>query len=212
MSKRTSEKQCVICGSQFDTSVDKHMNHSSKYYCIDCYIEWATTKKKPLSKDIALENVSNYQKEREEKMSFQLSKDRFNDYILNAYDLIKLNGYVWTKLSDITTGKGLREPISYDDLLFIFQRQQAYLNGVYQRNMSIGKKMTSQQRINYDLAIVVSLYDNYKEWKRKQEILAIETKQQIELETKQIASIKNVSKQTNKDEDDIYDIIEELYG
>lgn len=57
------------------------------------------------------------------------------------------------------------------DMRNMWQRKQAYLNRVYEYNKQKGNCMDSIQRISYDLAILLSRYDGYLEWKEKQSLL-----------------------------------------
>lgn len=55
-----------------------------------------------------------------------------------------------------------------------------YLQKVYDKNIRMGKKMDGMARINYDMAIVLSKYDSYLEWKEQQKQALIEEKRKKE--------------------------------
>ena len=96
-----------------------------------------------------------------------------DSYLLYTYDLSCMPKYIYVKLASVYSGKyeGLKKPCPPEDLLDMWQRKQAYLNRVYEYNKQKGNCMDSMQRISYDLAILLSRYDGYLEWKEKQSLL-----------------------------------------
>ena len=107
----------------------------------------------------------------------------------------------------------MTEGISYEDLLYIFKRKQKYFDKIYLKNISKGKVITGISRVNYDLTIAISLYDEYKRWKKKQQILAsdIINEQKIQ-ETNKDKEINYLNIKIDKGNDsDISDILSDLY-
>lgn len=155
-------------------------------------------------------------KDEKKKEEDDRNRIRFIEYIQDIYDT-SLQKATFIKLSKIVNGtyKGLKEGISYDDLYYMFNSKQNYLNKVYMNNISKGMTFkTGIDRFNYDLAIIVNKYDSYKQWKERQKIIQSD----IELEKKQNEdNIKidfkkiNNKKENNSNEVDIADILDDLY-
>ena len=105
--------------------------------------------------------------------------------------------------------KGKSKPIAYRDFARCWIDIQCELDNIFHKNQKLGKNMSEDQRVNYDLAIVVS---SYPKWKKKQEF----NKQKIE--NRKVAEQKevkvNYSKIKTIDTDnglgDISDLLDEI--
>ena len=170
-------------------------------------------------------------KEKEEQIKKQHGLDRKNffDYVIETYD-ISLPKYTITKISNINNGtqEGLKEGISYEDLLYMFKSKQKDLINIYQNNIKKGNSFRDNvQRFHYDLAVIVGKYDSYKKWKEKQKLNEIEQnndKAQIEEQSKQKEVFQNIyntqqgekqSKQNKVNTESKYsleDMVDELYS
>lgn len=60
------------------------------------------------------------------------------------------------------------------DLLDMWQRKIDMLNGIAKKNEVKGIHMQPEQRLSYDLSILINKYDSYLRWKEKQKILEAE--------------------------------------
>ena len=56
----------------------------------------------------------------------------------------------------------------------MWKRKMPYLQKVNDKNIRMGKKIDGMARINYDMAIVLSKYDSYLEWKEQQQQALLE--------------------------------------
>lgn len=158
-------------------------------------------------------NLNNMNKQNKLKQDREL----FINYIQEIYDLT-IPKQLMIKLSNINNGtyKGLKEPIVYEDLLYMFKTKQKMLTQIYQDNIRKGNNFESAyNRFCYDLAIIINKYDGYKKWKEKQKIIEAELKKNIEEEKTQIkidySKIKAETKEIDNDEIDIGDIIDDIY-
>lgn len=156
------------------------------------------------------------EKRDKEKNKLKLDRDKFINYIQETYEISSFTKYMFIKLSQINSGKyiGLNEPISYEDLLYMFKSKKEYLEKVYQNNYAKGKSFDSLSRFNYDLAIILSKYESYKRWKEKQNII----KANMDLEKKKNEEeikidYSNIIKQNKKDNNkvEIIDILDDIY-
>lgn len=228
-------RKCSICKREFDITNIDYLKKTS-FMERQCYIN------KQLAKGLSIETINEMisvientmrieenerkQKEIDREQKILQSKQRdsesskyrskFIEYIRDEYGVSSIPNHFYIKLASINNGtyKGLEEGIPYEDLLYIFKRKQKYFNSVYLRNTSKGKEITGISRVSYDLAIAINLHDEYKQWKRKQQILASDNiQQEIKEETeKHIEKINfnNIKVDKNND-DDISDILDDLY-
>lgn len=101
----------------------------------------------------------------------KVTQKTVTDWIYKTYDISFLPKYFFMNLSKISKGKykGLNKPVAWVDLLDMWQRKMPYLEKVHIKNEQQGKHIEGMARINYDLAIILSKYDNYLAWKSEQE-------------------------------------------
>jgi hypothetical protein len=53
----------------------------------------------------------------------------------------------------------------------MWQRKKQELDKLYNYNQQKGKELDRSSRINYDLAVLLSKYDSFLEWKEKEKVL-----------------------------------------
>ena len=145
-------------------------------------------------------------KKEERALTLQLT-----DFIYKEYNVTFLPKYFFINLDKIYKGeyKNLKEPVPVEDLFDMWQKKMDYLNKTYTYNKEPGKDMQGVQRINYDLAILLSKYDSYKRWKEKQKAIQKQEqefkKQQVFVNMAKIQVRPKIS-----DSDDISSIIDEI--
>ena len=59
------------------------------------------------------------------------------------------------------------KPVPVEDLFDMWKRKIEWLNKINAQNAQKGKKIQGYLRVNYDLAILLSKYDSYLAWKKK---------------------------------------------
>ena len=145
-------------------------------------------------------------KKEERALTLQLT-----DFIYKEYNVTFLPKYFFINLDKIYKGeyKNLKEPVPVEDLFDMWQKKMDYLNKTYIYNKEHGKDMQGVQRINYDLAILLSKYDSYKRWKEKQKAIQ---KQEQEFKKQQVfVNIAKIQVRPKiSDSDDISSIIDEI--
>ena len=145
-------------------------------------------------------------KKEERALTLQLT-----DFIYKEYNVTFLPKYFFINLDKIYKGeyKNLKEPVPVEDLFDMWQKKIDYLNKTYIYNKEHGKDMQGVQRINYDLAILLSKYDSYKRWKEKQKAIQ---KQEQEFKKQQVfVNIAKIQVRPKiSDSDDISSIIDEI--
>lgn len=93
------------------------------------------------------------------------------DWLLENYGVSLIPKAFYLKLDSVYKGtfKGLKHPCPPEDLLQMWQRGKPYLDKVAFKNKQKGKDMTEAQRLSYDLAILLSKYEDFLEWRERQQ-------------------------------------------
>lgn len=191
-----------------DTEKDEFVkDEKGKYYHVECYKKHLSQRKK-----MNEEEIENKLRERLEVTQKEIkeaeAKDRFLRWIMEFYDG-SLPSYFLKKLQLVREGKyeGLNEPIDYLTLLDIYQKMEKFL-----RKNALKKNFQNvTQQMNYDLAVVVGNYGDYKRYiekQKKNEITINDIDKQIEVTNKVISKTDNG--QQEEKEFDITDVIDEL--
>ena len=95
----------------------------------------------------------------------------------------------------------------------MWQRKIDMLNGIAKKNEIKGIHMQSEQRLSYDLTILINKYDSYLRWKEKQKILEAEKEtEKSQNIVSQSIGYTNVSKDKKVDTDDISDLVDDIFG
>lgn len=162
----------------------------------------------------ALNNLPSIKQESYEHLSLAITKENVFDFIRDAYDVTIIPTTIWQKLASIYNGtfKGMTFGIPPEHLLDMWKKKIDMLNGIASRNTTKGKSMNADQRINYDLSVLVNKYDSYLKWLEKQRI--IEAEKEIEKNENIVSkSIGYVSHKTEKNNsDDISDLVDDIFG
>jgi hypothetical protein len=206
-------KKCFICKEEIDLVNKKDsffIDKKNTYKHINCFIEYKTNLKiKKWTKKQCEEYISEMNNiclcnTQNKNIRIQLT-----DWIFNKYNVSFLPTYFYTKLDSIYKGtfKGLSRPVPPEDLLDMWQRKIEYLNKVATQNINSGKSMDQYGRINYDLAILLSKYDSYLEWKDKQRIIKEEILSRATNQNR--INYKKIIKQVNSSDTEI-DIVSML--
>lgn len=234
-------KKCFECGKDIDvlnTENDETVYYDKHFYHKECFCEWCNATKRPSKKrQMALMNIESYIGEAKDIINDLLYKKNISDENLHLYynDALKeiekwfdgsdlcafireqydVHNVPWNKILKIingTNGNPNCDGIPVKHLLDMWQRKMDMLNGIADRNATKGKTMSPEQRINYDLAVLVNKYDSYLKWLEKQRI--IEAEKEIEKNENIISkSIGYVSHKTEKNNsDDISDLVDDIFG
>ena len=102
-------------------------------------------------------------KEIEQDKKTESIRLKFTDWLYREYEISFLPKY-----------KNLTKPVPVEDLWDMWKRKMPYLQKVNDKNIRMGKKIDGMARINYDMAIVLSKYDSYLEWKEQQQQALLE--------------------------------------
>lgn len=96
-------------------------------------------------------------------MNIQTEKQEFKQWLYEAYETTYLSKYFFNAVESVYIGayKNLKRPIAFEDLKEIWQSEMPELREIHGRNERQGKSMNATQKALYDLAVVVSRYDDF---------------------------------------------------
>jgi hypothetical protein len=169
-------RKCAKCKGVIEINVDDIRGivyFDKKFYHKDCFIETATkkaaNKRSSLSWQEALnDGLRQISKDAKYNIDYCYGRDLLFEHLLHNYDICAISSYANMLISNVVSGKykGKSKPILYRDFAECWIGVQSDLDNIYANNQRLGKNMTGDQRIVYDIAVVVR---TYPEWKRKQE-------------------------------------------
>lgn len=113
--------------------------------------------------------------QKSKKPEHDINQELFVMWVCNEYELSYTPKYLFDIFAEIEKGeyKNLTRPVPFEDLQDMWQRKMPYLKKVHFRNQCAGKEMRDVAWIKYDLAIILSKYDDYLDWKDKQKLAEI---------------------------------------
>ena len=232
--------KCAFCGEQMDISIgnpEQAICYKNKYYHNDCFKAWSTATKTPSK--IRLADYANREEyiractdvvskklgvkipyeqvisESHKTVQRKFAESDVNTFIKSFYDITTIGGTIWTKLETVYNGtyKNLEEPIPPEDLLDMWQGKKNFLRKTNANYESKHGKFTSiQGMIFYDLAILVSKYEDYKKWKRKKEIEARQAVITSEQRPLVDLVMPKAKQETKSNYDDIVDVVDDIFG
>jgi hypothetical protein len=135
------------------------------------------------------------------------------NYIQEKYEINKLPKHFFIKMSNIFNGKleGLLKPIPPEHMYDMWIRKSNYLDRIYINNFNKGKKMDSYVRLNYDLAVLISKYEDYLSWLDKQKALSSENNNVKEnITITEVLYKQNDTKNIDNDKDNLSNILDDL--
>lgn len=173
--KKKTIRKCPFCEDGIDINkVDNtFFVDGSKYIHCQCFVKHKTSLKKGAW---GQGKCDDYIKQKlmtvEDDVAQRTIKKRLTDWVFEAYDISYLPTYFYTKLESIFSGtfKGQSRPVLPEHLLDMWQQKKLYLDKIATRNAAAGKEISGVNRINYDIAIVLSKYDAYLDWKAQREV------------------------------------------
>lgn len=177
--RQKHERKCQCkCDYFIDTTKDSYIKIKNQCYHTECYIKKLESGRDKLShedaKAIALELANktfeeNFKKNQEEK-----EDSVFVSWLCQQYDIIMLSSRFYDIRNKIYKGKykNMSMAIKRDHLEDMWRQKMDYLNKVNDRNRRMGKIIEGEQRIFYDLAILINKYDDYLKWLEKNKIKA----------------------------------------
>lgn len=177
-------RKCNICKESiniYGKNDDFFITPDNKAIHTHCYIEKYTTRKRSKK---TLEECKEYVKdckENYEKIEKKTNaKNELYEYLFEIYDVVFFPKYFYIKMDSIYKGemRGLSKPVPPEDLLDMWKQKRNYLDKVAEKNRKKGNEILGTDRVNYDLAILLSKYDAYLKWKQEQKNAIAENESQ----------------------------------
>ena len=216
------ERKCAQCKSIIEinsNNISGVLSFQGKYYHAECFKEMATKKAisnrgKPEIWKNALDNIQTIETETKKMLKQSFAKDSLNEWLLNNYNITVVSSTVWQRIADLERGvyKGKKcKPVSMETLLGAWKWGQVKLNKINTNNkMHNNGPSCDEERLIYDLAVLVGKVPNYLAYKAKQEIRQAEIATQmprINYNNMQRTEIKHeglddISDLLNDDDDD----------
>lgn len=177
-------RKCKACSQQISINRNDVRNvvfYKNCYYHSDCFCDLAaqrvqSSRGKKEEWKAALNNLSQLEKDAKDILSaripIQSAKNDLNDYLLSQYNVTAIdNSRFWQVVSDLSNGfyKQKRcKKVPTDVLLAAWKWGQHNLNEINKQNkMNHRGPATDNERLLYDLAIIVNKVPNYLAHKAK---------------------------------------------
>lgn len=216
-------RKCGCCGSSIcisKSSVDDAIFYDKKSYHRKCFIDICNKRAGMKRVDVAekwlwvQKNINRIEKESRKHFLEAIYKEEVNQFIMEEYGLTVIPSSVWQKLSNIYTGsyRGMSIGISPDELIDMWKRKINYLNKVANQNVTKGKIMNTDQRIIYDLSVLINKYDRYKKWLESQKMLESDIMNNSRSQSISTSIINEVSKKNiDNYETEMTDLVDDIF-
>lgn len=220
-------RKCNFCKHTIEIRKDnicRVICYKKLYYHTSCFYQLAQEKskstdgrKKPAEWQEALDNMSELEAETKKILrqhwGDKEAKYELNDYLLSQYNVTTVDTRFWQVVADLSNGvykKKRCKKVSTQTLLETWKWWQQKLNEINKYNkMHRRGPENDEQRIPYDLAIIVKKIPDYLDYKAKQEAAEIERQQNSKENIKiDYSKIKAPGKKSGLG--DISDLIDEL--
>ena len=150
-------RKCAVCGRDIEISLpysEQYIYRKPKWYHIDCFTVVTTPRT----------HVGNWIKKTADYVTTEIYKENICQLLYNHYDLSCISQRLFRKLDQIYNGtyNGLSQPIPPQDLYDMLVRKMDYLD-----KCALKKGLKDEQRVNYDLGIMMKSYNSYKKWLAK---------------------------------------------
>ena len=180
---RAITRKCSICKEHIilnggsENYFIEYKNNNSSCTHTKCYIDYHTTKKrKPKTIEECNDFIDSCREVAKSVEKKQNIRHELYEFLFEMYNISFFPNYFYIKMDSVYKGtyKNLNRPVPPEDLLDMWKQKRNYLDKVAEQNRKKGTEITGVNRVNYDLAILLSKYDAYLDWKEKQQIAIAE--------------------------------------
>lgn len=211
-----SKRKCGTCGQ--DIVVDRHnldniAFYQNRYHHVGCLVDKAnkgiTSGKRVAIWEKLLNRIPELQEEAKKNLGHGLIRDEFNEYLLNHYDIISVPNRFWQIIEDIGNGnyrKNKCRPTDIDRIFQTWKWGQSNLDKIASNNKIKNKgPKNDDERLNYDLAIVLKHVPQYLAYEAKNKAVAAEIKNTSAFEDIDLSRIGQKKTEKKNDVSDIFD-------
>ena len=211
-----SKRKCGTCGQ--DIVVDRHnldniAFYQNRYHHVGCLVDKANkgiaSGKRVAIWEKLLNRIPELQEEAKKNLGHGLIRDEFNEYLLNHYDIISVPNRFWQIIEDIGNGnyrKNKCRPTDIDRIFQTWKWGQSNLDKIASNNKIKNKgPKNDDERLNYDLAIVLKHVPQYLAYEAKNKAVAAEIKNTSAFEDIDLSKIGQKKTEKKNDVSDIFD-------
>lgn len=214
-------RKCAFCGEDIVlTKNDMHMvSYKQKSYHTECFKTMCNgrvlknNRYSSIYSD-ALQNLDQLESEAKKKLMHRFVQDELNEYLIVHYDVGALSRRFWSIIADIQSGKynGKRcKPIELETLFDMWKYYKEELDRINLRNLKQGNNIFDENRVLYDLAIIMKNYGKIQREMKKEKVAAEETKMATKTIKEKINYMSIGGKKTEDGQKDISSIMDEIF-
>lgn len=184
---RTTTRTCKKCKEKINIALEnlnsgEFVKYKSAFYHTDCFIDQANemiskNNKASITWQEALDNLDEYKSEARNVVKFTLYRDALNEHLIDNYEVAALSSYFWNVIAEIENGQYRKKrckKISISEILDMWEYYQPELDKTYKENLRRGNEMFGEDRVRYDLAIIIKNYEKIKKGIAKEKAKAAE--------------------------------------
>ena len=183
----TTTRTCKKCKEKINIALEnlnsgEFVKYKSAFYHTDCFIEQANkmiskNNKASITWQEALDNLDEYKSEARNVVKFTLYRDALNEHLIDNYEVAALSSDFWNVIAEIENGQYRKKrckKISISEILDMWEYYQPELDKTYKENLRRGNEMFGEDRVRYDLAIIIKNYEKIKKGIAKEKAKAAE--------------------------------------
>lgn len=217
------KRKCNACPQPIEidmNNIDNIVYYKKLYYHKTCFCDLAKQKaesKKGKYADwqYALDNVTELELDAKNRLEYPFIKDCFNEYLLKNYNVVAVPDRLWEVAAALESGiyKSKKcKPVSFKILYEAWQWGQHKLNKINRQNKIDRRGPTNdEERILYDLAILVRKIPNYLSHKAKIEAQQAEIKKETKTSRINLNKVHQPKVESNNYFDDISSLLDEAF-
>lgn len=184
---RTTTRTCKKCKEKINIALEnlnsgEFVKYKSVFYHTDCFIDQANkmiskNNKASITWQEALDNLDIYKSEAKDSVKTTLYRDALNEHLIDNYEVAALSSYFWNVIAEIENGQYRKKrckKISISEILDMWEYYQPELDKTYKENLRRGNEMFGEDRVRYDLAIIIKNYEKIKKGIAKEKAKAAE--------------------------------------
>jgi hypothetical protein len=215
-------RKCQACPNPIEIDMSDINNvvfYKTGYYHKTCFCDLAKQKAaskrgKPADWQYALDNISELEIGAKDRLEYPFIKDSFNEYLLKNYNVVAVPDRFWEVAAALEKGiykKKKCKPVPFKILYETWRWGQHKLNKINVQNKMAHKGPTNdEERILYDLAILVRKVPNYLSHKAKMEAMQAEIKKETKSSRIDYDNIHQAKVESNNYFDDISSLLDEM--
>lgn len=166
-------RKCGTCGKDIIVNrqnLDNIAFYQGYHHHVNCLVEKANrgveSGKRVANWERLLGKIPELQAESRRRLGHSVIQDEFNDYLLEHYDVVAVSNRFWNIVNELGNGNYKRQkckPIDIDTIMGTWKWGQHHLDKISANNKAKNKGPSNDdQRLNYDLAIVIRHVGDYK--------------------------------------------------